>query len=74
MSDFEIRLKVNRITPLAIADALIEYEIYGNIETKPIAIENLRQIGQALLNYVEADEKIEMWCQNAARFERETHE
>lgn len=73
MSDFEIRLKVNRITPLAIADALIEYEICGNIEIKPIAIENLRQIGQALLNYVEADEKIE-WEMGLAKFERGTHE
>lgn len=59
MSDLELRLKVYRTTPLAIADAIIEYETSCTIRTKAMAIENIRQIGLALLNYVNADEKVE---------------
>ena len=61
MSELEIRLRVHRITPLAIADALIDNEnsIAVELHSGIVARERIRQIGMALLNYVDSDIAIE---------------
>lgn len=55
-----IKLDVERNTPLAIADALISREIEGAHEeyTVIVAKENIRQMGQALINHAEACDRV----------------
>lgn len=63
MSELEIRLRVKRNSPLSIADALIDNEIsIGADRCREIAArERIRQIGLALLNFVDSDITIEKY-------------
>ena len=57
----EIRLEVIQDSPLSIADALIKRErsLPDDAYTEILARERIRQIGMALLNYVDSDITIE---------------
>ena len=62
----EIKLEVSKDTPLAIADALIEREVdkaIGEIGFK-MAQENIWQIAQALDNYIESQERIDIFSRS----------
>ena len=62
----KLLLEMERDTPLCIAETLIAYE-YDYSSPSPheidrvIAQECIRQIGQALINHVESQEKINKW-------------
>lgn len=67
----EIRLEVKHNSPLSIADALIDNEnsIAVELHSRIVARERIRQIGMALLNYVDSDIAIEKYM--AERCEHE---
>ena len=70
----EIRLEVKQDSPLSIADALIEREesiLPDDAYTEILVRERIRQIGMALLNYVDSDITIERYIGRAERCERE---
>ena len=52
----EIILEVGDYSALSIANAIIKYESYG--EHTVVILEEIRQIGKALLNYVDSMERI----------------
>ncbi len=61
----KIEFDVPMETPLALADAIIEREIKRavnekiyNENTMAVARENIRQIGQALINYVWSQDRL----------------
>lgn len=53
----EIILEVNDYSALSLANAIINYEIYN--EDTIFALEEIRQIGKALLNYVDSMDRID---------------
>ena len=60
----EIKLEVKQDSPLSIADALIEREesrLPDDVYTEILVRERIRQIGMALLNYVDSDITIERY-------------
>ena len=70
----EIRLEVKQDSPLSIADALIEREesiLPDDVYTEILVRERIRQIGMALLNYVDSDITIERYISRAERCEHE---
>ena len=60
-----IHLEVPNEQPLSIAEAIIEREVSHIMDeyTIIIARENIRQIGQALLNHVKSSEKVDKWIE-----------
>ena len=60
-----ITLEIERDTPLSIADALIEYEKARATSDLDLigAKEWIHQIGMALLEYVDACERIDEWIE-----------
>ena len=63
-----IHLEVPNEQPLSIAEAIIERETSHIKEeyTIIIARENIRQIGQALLNYVASCERADAWFERVS--------
>lgn len=58
-STFRITLELQRSTPLSLADAIInlEHEKWGR-EYENVAVEEIREIGKALISHAEAQDKI----------------
>lgn len=58
-STLRITLDLQRNTPLSLADAIIslEYEKWER-EYKNVAVEEIREIGKALISHAEAQDKI----------------
>lgn len=60
-----IHLEVPNEQPLSIAEAIIERQLNCIREDYMVIIarENIRQIGQALLNYAESCERVDKWTE-----------
>ena len=62
----KIEFDVLMDTPLALADAIIERECKRAVdeEIRMMAKENIRQLGQALINYVWSQDRLEREFEN----------